>query len=133
MVGKYGTVVGFGITEKNKISYNLRQAVIPVVSLTTCLDSDRSFYGSFVSDYTFCAGFRNGTTACNGDSGGGYVFEENGVYRMRGIVSLTQARPGDHNRLCKTDQYVVFTDVAKYLDWIEEMVPSLASSPSTGL
>lgn len=60
VVGKYGTVVGFGITEKNEISHILRQAVIPVVSLLTCLDSDRSFYGNFISDYTFCAGYVNG-------------------------------------------------------------------------
>lgn len=64
VVGKYGTVVGFGITEENKISYTLQQAVIPVVSLTTCLGSDRSFYGNFLSDYTFCAGYQNGLLAC---------------------------------------------------------------------
>lgn len=73
----------------------------------------------------------SGTTACNGDSGGGLVFEENGVYSIRGIVSLTQARPTDQGQFCKTDQYVVFTDVAKYLHWIEGIVPDLPS-PSTG-
>lgn len=60
VVGKFGTAVGFGITEKNKVSTNLREAVMPVVSLTTCLDSGSSFYGSVLSDSTFCAGFRNG-------------------------------------------------------------------------
>lgn len=60
VVGKFGTVVGFGITETNRISYTLRQAVIPVVGLTTCLESDRDFFGSFLSESTFCAGFRNG-------------------------------------------------------------------------
>lgn len=73
-----------------------------------------------------------GTTACNGDSGGSITFEENGVYRIRGIVSLTQVRPGDHNRFCKTDQYVIFTDVAKYVHWIEAIVPGLPS-PSPGI
>lgn len=60
VVGKYGTVVGFGITEQNQISYSLRQATIPVVDLTTCLESDRNFFGNFLSESTFCAGFRNG-------------------------------------------------------------------------
>lgn len=59
------------------------------------------------------------------------TFEENGVHRIRGIVSLTQVRPDNHNRFCKTDEYVVFTDVAKYLDWIRKVVPSLPL-PSTG-
>ncbi|KAJ6650056.1 Limulus clotting factor C, partial [Pseudolycoriella hygida] len=124
VIGKQGTVVGFGITETNKISYTLQHAVMPVVSLTTCLDSNRDFYGSFLSDYSFCAGFRNGTTACNGDSGGGFTFQEHGVYRIRGIVSLTQVRSTEHNRLCKVDEYVVFTDVAKYLSWIQEIAPT---------
>lgn len=58
------------------------------------------------------------------------TFEENGVYRIRGIVSLTQARPDNQNRFCKTDEYVVFTDVAKYLDWIRQLVSSLPSPPT---
>ncbi|XP_037031047.1 limulus clotting factor C-like [Bradysia coprophila] len=128
VVGKYGTVVGFGITENDQISYTLQQAAIPVVDLATCLESDRNFFGNFLSDSTFCAGYLNGTNACNGDSGGGLTFEENGVYRIRGIVSLTQVRPGSQVRLCKTDQYVVFTDVAKHVQWIREIVPGLPSA-----
>ena len=50
------------------------------------------------------------------------------MYRLRGIVSLTQARSDSHARLCKTDQYVVFTDVAKYVQWIREIVPGLPSA-----
>lgn len=58
------------------------------------------------------------------------TFEEDGVYRIRGIVSLTQVRLGHQEQFCKTDQFVIFTDVAKYLVWIREMVPGL---PSTGV
>lgn len=72
--------------------------------------------------------YNKGTTACNGDSGGSLTFKENGVYRIRGIVSLTQVRPDDHSGFCKTDQYVVFTDVAKYLYWIKGIVSDLPSS-----
>lgn len=46
-------------------------------------------------------------------------------------MSLSQVRPGAYEDLCKIDEYVVFTDVAKYLSWIEEVVPQL-SSPSMG-
>lgn len=60
VVGKYGTIVGFGVTEKDEPSIKLRQAVVPVVSLTTCLESNPPFFGNYLSDYTLCAGFRNG-------------------------------------------------------------------------
>lgn len=66
-----------------------------------------------------------GTSICNGDSGGGLVFEENGIYRIRGIVSLTV---GTSENTCNSESYVVFTDVAQYLDWIEEVVPQIQHS-----
>lgn len=53
-------------------------------------------------------------------SGGSIAFEEDEVYRIRGIVSLTVARRD--NFLCNTSEYVVFTDVAQYLSWIAETI-----------
>lgn len=53
------------------------------------------------------------------------TFEENGVYRIRGIVSLTVSQP--YADVCNSKEYVLFTDVAKYLNWIEEEVPQLES------
>lgn len=66
-----------------------------------------------------------GTSVCNGDSGGSILFEKDGVYRIRGIVSLTIAR--DASGSCNSKEYVIFTDVAKYLLWIEEVTPGLTS------
>lgn len=57
-----------------------------------------------------------GTSVCNGDSGGGMVFVRNHRWYLRGIVSLTVAKDG--LRVCDTRHYVVFTDVAKYSDFI---------------
>lgn len=72
-----------------------------------------------------------GTGACNGDSGGALVFEQDGVYRIRGIVSLTAARLVGTRWVCNSTQYVIFTDVAQHLPWIEENVPELFSSTTT--
>lgn len=47
-------------------------------------------------------------------------FIEDGLYRLRGIVSLTVSR-SDKN-VCDPMQYVIFTDAAKYLDWINEQI-----------
>lgn len=54
------------------------------------------------------------------NSGGSIAFEEDGVYRIRGIVSLTVARID--KQVCNSEEYVIFTDVAQYLPWIEETI-----------
>lgn len=56
------------------------------------------------------------------------TFIDNGVYRIRGIVSLSTSR--EDRNLCDTNEYVIFTDVAKYLPWIENVVPGLESGNS---
>lgn len=65
-----------------------------------------------------------GTTACNGDSGGGLVFfrknwNNQRTWQLRGLVSHTNY---DGTRLCGTSAYVIFTDVAKYTSWIQEIM-----------
>lgn len=63
----------------------------------------------------------SGTGVCNGDSGGGMYFEENGSYTLRGIVSQIRASESALN-FCDPNHYVVFTDAAHYLDWIQENI-----------
>lgn len=55
-----GIVVGWGLNEQDVQGVILSQAHMPVVSLTTCLASNRNFFGTFLTDKTYCAGFRNG-------------------------------------------------------------------------
>lgn len=60
---------------------------------------------------------------CNGDSGGGLVFPKQGsnpqnpIWVLRGLVSISVALQNQFK--CDAAHYVVFTDVAKYLDWIK--------------
>lgn len=60
VVGKLGTVIGWGLTEKDQLSHILRQAFMPVVPSLTCLTTNRDFFGAHLSETNFCAGFRNG-------------------------------------------------------------------------
>lgn len=60
VIGRNGVVVGWGFNEQDKISNILSQANMPVVSFAECLISNRNFFGLFLSDGTYCAGFRNG-------------------------------------------------------------------------
>lgn len=62
VIDKQGIVVGWGFTELDKLSDILSQGRMPIVSTTTCLSSNRNFFGIFLSDFNYCAGFRNGNT-----------------------------------------------------------------------
>lgn len=67
-----------------------------------------------------------GTSACNGDSGSGMVFQKTRpqsrtqVWQLRGIVSLSVAL--QNQARCNTSHYVVFTDVAKHAPWIQSVI-----------
>lgn len=46
-------------------------------------------------------------------------FVDNGIYSLHGIVSLTVSHSSEAN-FCNPQEYVVFTDSARYLNWIRE-------------
>lgn len=84
-----------------------------------CLESNRDFFGYFLNDANFCAGgVTNMTTACIGDSGGGMFFRRNGLWFVRGIISI--GLRGDIDSGCRYGEYFLLTDVAKHLSWIKE-------------
>lgn len=67
-----------------------------------------------------------GSSVCNGDSGGGMVFPRNSsdgsvTWMLRGIVSLSKPK-GMIQPVCDPTNFVVFTDAAKYLDWIQNHI-----------
>ncbi|XP_058116442.1 transmembrane protease serine 9-like [Anopheles coustani] len=132
IAGKNGTVVGFGLTEHDRVSDYLRQAQITVVDTWTCIESDRAVYGNSLTSSMFCGGGRKGVSACNGDSGGGMFFELAETWYVRGIVSFMPLR--ENVGLCDGTKYTVFTDVAKYREWIEMYItPTSASVPTDPL
>ncbi|XP_029666355.1 serine protease gd-like isoform X3 [Formica exsecta] len=121
-INKIGYVVGWGRDEfGNPYVAEPRMAKVPIVSQEVCLWSDSRFV-SFTSNRTFCAGSRDGSGPCNGDSGSGLVLHDaaTGRYQLRGIVSRSLY---DRDEMtCDLTQYVVFVDVAKYLFWIQQQI-----------
>ncbi|XP_050356447.1 CUB and peptidase domain-containing protein 2-like [Nymphalis io] len=124
-----GTVVGWGIDQTDLLAKDLHEATVPIVPTLTCFSFNPVFYSNLLNEKKFCAGNANGTAACNGDSGGGYVVfvtdsknpdfrveYATGAWYVKGIVSVIISRKG--SSLCDTEAYTVFTDVAKYRDWI---------------
>ncbi|CAK1589456.1 unnamed protein product [Parnassius mnemosyne] len=126
-----GTVVGWGFDQSDDLSPELRQATMPIISENACYKSNPLFYTNILTENKFCAGLKNGTSACNGDSGGGFfVFVPDishdtrpnapGAWYLKGIVSLTVSRRDVP--LCDPTQYVVFTDVSRYTEWIDKKI-----------
>ncbi|CAH0718452.1 unnamed protein product, partial [Brenthis ino] len=126
-----GSVVGWGFDQTDSFSPTLRTAHIPLVSDEICIKRKPIFYGSFLNGYKFCAGLINGTSVCNGDSGGGFVVfipnedseitsSPDGVWFIRGIISLALSRENYKVSVCDPNEYAIFTDVDKYDDWIKE-------------
>ncbi|XP_039747711.1 chymotrypsin-C-like isoform X2 [Pararge aegeria] len=126
----YGTIIGWGFERNYSLSRTLKQASMPIVSEATCLKKNPFFYSHSLNEhYTFCAGSDNGTSACNGDSGGAFqVFvpdeiqigdqTTSGCWHVKGIISNTVSR--FDAPICDPTYYVVFTNVESYIDWIEQ-------------
>lgn len=79
----------------------------------------RTFYKTFL--------LISGKGPCNGDSGGGLYLplrtSGRGVqWYLRGIVSLSLK--GRDTDLCDLSQYIVFTDVAKFSQWLSSVMAS---------
>jgi secreted trypsin-like serine protease len=62
----------------------------------------------------------------SGDSGGGMVLKVGGLKKIIGIVSAAVAKSatvgGKNTSICDLDNYLVYTDVSKFYNWIEQVV-----------
>ncbi|XP_060534404.1 serine protease gd-like isoform X2 [Cylas formicarius] len=115
VVGQEGTVLGWGKDENGDISTaEPRQINLPIVTQEECLRSGIQFQ-YITSNRTFCAGSRNGSGPCNGDSGSGFIMRKDGRFMLKGIVSIAVSEPT--KRTCDLSNYVVFTDASKFSDW----------------
>ncbi|XP_058445183.1 phenoloxidase-activating factor 3-like [Malaya genurostris] len=118
--GRQAVAVGFGMTETGQNSDRLRQLWMPIVDYVTCLESNREVFGKALSAAILCAGNINGSTVCNGDSGGGLYTEEEspaGHWVIRGVTSFTAQR-GWNDSSCSLGDYAAFVNVAHYTGWI---------------
>lgn len=109
-----------GYNENGLVSEDLSFVRMPVVTHETCIWSNRDFFSKVTSEKSFCAGFRNGTSICNGDSGGGMIFKQGKQFFLRGIVSISIAL--QNSLKCDPNQFAVFVDAAKYTTWIKQNI-----------
>ena len=111
-----GVVVGYGKSEdETKRHENIPKILdTPIHTNENCF-LDHHALLKISSRRTFCGGTGTGIGVCRGDSGGGLFVKYGSAYYIRGIVS-SSIIGGPYG--CDVDVYSVFTDVTKYIDWI---------------
>lgn len=77
---------------------------------------------------TFCAGLRNGSGVCNGDSGGGLFIKTRGVFHLKGIVSSSLLK----NDGCDVSKFAIYTNVTKFRSWIDTIAADTLVSSVSG-
>lgn len=102
------------------VSEELSYVQMPVVTHETCIWSNRDFFSKVTSEKSFCAGFRNGTLVCNGDSGSAMVFKQGKQFYLRGVVSISIAL--QNSLKCDPDHFAVFVDAAKFGTWLKQNI-----------
>jgi len=111
-----GSVVGYGKSEdESKLHENIPKILAtPIHSNQDCFNNNEGL-ALISSGRTFCGGTGTGVGVCTGDSGSGLIVTDGNAFYLRGIVSssLLNAKRG-----CDVDTYAVFTDVTKFVDWI---------------
>lgn len=67
--------------------------------------------------------FPSGSSVCDGDSGGGLVFETNNLWYIRGIVSsgLGSIITGG-TKTCDNTRYAIYTEISFHMTWIQDIM-----------
>lgn len=120
-----GVVTGWGKSEdESKVHENVPKLVrAPIQNNEDCLFDEKSLY-DLSSRRTLCAGLRNGSGVCSGDSGGGLFIKVNAVFYLRGIVSSSLIKESG----CDVSKNAVYTNVLKFKPWIGEITGTSAQS-----
>lgn len=119
--GIIGKVAGWGLTSPGgETSPVLKAIEMPTVSRDECIANSPDTFKNFITFDKFCAGYLDGVSVCQGDSGGGIVFpetnEKNTLYYLRGIVSVGVRLDNS----CDNFRYATFTNVNKYIDLLKQ-------------
>lgn len=117
---QFGTVVGWGYDQHKEIAKVPNKLEIPLVSIETCKQSNEGFR-YITSSKMFCGGSRDGKGPCNGDSGGPLLTLYNNRWYLRGIVSVSLQAKDNGTGKCDVNNYVAFTNVAKFIDWMRKI------------
>lgn len=114
------------VTRETRISHRFRNSArsnedLVLYELQLYCHWSHPGFVNLTSNRTFCAGMRDGSGPCNGDSGSGLVLFDTTTnhFQLRGVVSRSLL---GNEPSCDLSKLIVFVDVAKYLLWIQEII-----------
>lgn len=121
-----GVVVSYGHseTEKGLPTLEPKKIVSKIYENSVCPSKNEAF-GSISSNRTFCGGDSKGTVVCNEDIGSGLFTKHDDHFYLRGIVSVVV---GGNEGVCDDSTYSLFTDISKFIKWIEAIPDDSESS-----
>lgn len=115
-----GTVVGWGRDNTDTILSNSPKIIeLPMIDDVECVNRSIALL-NVVSKRTFCAGTLDSSGPCQGDSGSGLMIITKMGWILKGIVSAGLTDPNTGH--CRLTDYVVFTDVQKFIPWIKNFI-----------
>lgn len=125
-----GIVTGWGRSEDTSKAHENKPKLIkaPIQSNERCFLETKALL-DLSSLRTFCAGLRNGSGVCSGDSGGGFFIKINGLFYLKGIVSSSLIRDDG----CDVSKNAIYTNVVIFKDWINLMTEKVSSASSAKL
>jgi secreted trypsin-like serine protease len=117
-----GTIVSFGHSIDEDLTPN--ELTLPAVTQAQCFEAD-SRLRELSSNRTFCAGFVNQSKSiCKGDSGGGF-YQLDRSMESQILAGIVSGSPNDPSGGCNINIYAVFTDVSKFVWWIQEKMKEI--------
>lgn len=112
-----GIVTGWGKSEDpSKLTENLPKLITAPMQTNEECFLETVALAELSSMQTFCAGLKNGSGVCQGDSGSGMFIKVNGVYYLMGIVSSSLMT----DKGCDVSKNAIYTNVLKFRSWIEK-------------
>ena len=126
-------VLGWGRTQDERRSVNLRQVNVPIIDNETCRES-YSVHNHIVTNSMICAGYaEGGKDACTGDSGGPLVApaltSADGLiiaWKLVGIVSWGKG-------CAQPNAYGVYADVGFVQEWVITQMSAVAGTGTTAV
>ncbi|XP_031849072.1 coagulation factor X [Nomia melanderi] len=123
----YGRVAGFGRTATGSSSFVLQTLTLPFVPKRKCTDASVTYETqNYITYDKLCAGYTNGSSVCEGDSGGGLIFQWGSLWYLKGIVSVSLGtRTVGGTRQCDSTTYTLYTAVSFHMSWVEQFLHSM--------